>query len=504
MISVDLPEPETPGHAAEDAERDRDVDSLEVVFARVADEQGAARLAPLVRNLDAPLPGEVLAGQRGRVAGDLLRRPLRDHVAAVFAGPRTEVDEVVGGEHRALVVLDDDHRVAEVAQPVEGPDQLLVVALVQPDRGLVEHVHDADQAGADLRREADPLRLAAGERARRAGEREVADADVVEEGEPFGDLADDQASDRALGVGHLELVDPLGGGARREVAVLGDAEPADLDREALGAQAGAAAIGAGLLGHVALDPLAVALRVGLFVAALELVEDPLEAHLVGATAAEAIGVGDVVALAAGAVQEDLALALLQLLPGHVHVDAVLLGDGRDQPPPVGGDAAVPRLQRALGQREGRVGDDEVRVDHFLEAEPVAAVAGPVRRVEGEDPRLELGDRGPALEAGEFLREEQRLAASGRRPSRRRTRSRPGRRRSTPPPRPTRRAAAAGPASSPAGRRRSRCRVCTSCRERSPRRGGAARRRSAPANTPPGASARAASRTRLCGRGRPAP
>ena len=175
-------------------------------------------------HLDLALAGEVLAGQRGRVLGDLGRRARGDHVAAVLAGAGAEVDEVVGGAHRALVVLDDDHRVAEVAQPVEGRDQLLVVALVQADRGLVEHVHDADQAGADLGREADPLRLAAGERAGRAGQREVADADVLEEGEPFGDLAHDQPRDRPLGLGHLELGDPLARRPRRELAVLGDAD----------------------------------------------------------------------------------------------------------------------------------------------------------------------------------------------------------------------------------------------------------------------------------------
>ena len=227
-------------------------------------------------------------------------------------GPRSTMWSAA--QHRPLVVLDDDHGVAEVAEPVEGRDQLRVVALVEADRGLVEHVHHADQARADLGREPDPLRLAAGERPRRAREREVADADVLEEGEPFGDLAHDQPRDRALGLGQLERADPLSGRRRREGAVLGDAEPADLDREALGAQPGAAAVGAGLLRHVALDPLAVGLRVGLFVAALELVDDPLEPDLVGAAAAEPVRVGHLMALAAGAVEEDLPLGLLQLRP----------------------------------------------------------------------------------------------------------------------------------------------------------------------------------------------
>ncbi len=136
-------------------------------------------------------------------------RALGDDVAAVLAGPGTEVDDVVGGAHRALVVLDHDHRVAEVAQPLQGPDQLRVVALVQADRRLVEDVEDADQARADLGREADPLRLPAGERACRPGQVQVADADVVEEGEALLDLAHDQARDRPLGVGQLQLVDPL-------------------------------------------------------------------------------------------------------------------------------------------------------------------------------------------------------------------------------------------------------------------------------------------------------
>ena len=85
--------------------------------------------------------------------------------AAVHAGARAHVDQVVGRADRVLVVLDHDHRVAEVAQALQRLQQPVVVALVQADRGLVEHVEHARQARADLRGQADALALAARERA---------------------------------------------------------------------------------------------------------------------------------------------------------------------------------------------------------------------------------------------------------------------------------------------------------------------------------------------------
>ena len=97
---------------------------------------------------------------------DLVGRALGDHLAAVATRAGTEVDDPVGRLDRRLVVLDDEHGVAEVAQAVQRPDQPLVVALVQADRRLVEHVQHARQLAAELRREPDALRLAARQRAR--------------------------------------------------------------------------------------------------------------------------------------------------------------------------------------------------------------------------------------------------------------------------------------------------------------------------------------------------
>ena len=129
---------------------------------------------------------------------EVLDRPRVDHLAAVLAGTRSDVDDPVGRGDGVLVVLDDDEGVAEVAQAGQGLDEPVVVALVQPDARLVEHVEDTDQARADLGGQPDPLRLAAGERARRAVEAEVVEADVEEEAEAGVDLLDDAFRDLPL------------------------------------------------------------------------------------------------------------------------------------------------------------------------------------------------------------------------------------------------------------------------------------------------------------------
>jgi hypothetical protein len=134
-----------------------------------------------------------------------LDRALGDDLAAVLAGARPEVDHVVGRRDRLLVVLDDDHAVAELAQLEQRVDQPPVVALVEADRRLVQDVEDAHQLRADLRGEPDPLRLAARERRGRAVEREVADADVVEEAEPVAHFLQDLAGDLLVARGSRSI-----------------------------------------------------------------------------------------------------------------------------------------------------------------------------------------------------------------------------------------------------------------------------------------------------------
>ena len=75
----------------------------------------------------------------------------------LFTGAGPDVHDVVGGTDRLLVVLDNDQGVTEVAQPHQCLYQTPVVSLVEPDRGLVQHVEHAHQTRPDLGGKPDSL-----------------------------------------------------------------------------------------------------------------------------------------------------------------------------------------------------------------------------------------------------------------------------------------------------------------------------------------------------------
>ena len=304
------------------------------------------------RHRDRLLPREVLArdgrlvGEQPPAAGD---RPRVHDVAAVLPGTGTDVDDVVGGADGLLVVLDDDDRVAQVPQPLQGPDEALVVALVQADGGLVEDVEHAHEAAADLAGQADPLGLAARERARRAGQRQVVEADVEQELHALADFLEDPVGDHVLALGELEPRHGLDRGLDRQAAQLVDVAPADGHRQGLGLQPRPVALGAVDLPHVLLDLLARPVGLRLAVASLQPRDDPLVVGLVGAGAVEPVLVGDVHRPGARAVEDELLVLRLERLPRGLEGEPAELGHALLQPREVLAAGPGPGRQRALGR-----------------------------------------------------------------------------------------------------------------------------------------------------------
>ena len=90
------------------------------------------------RRWNGPLAAKIGTRERAvRVVEQLFRASLENQLSSVLARAWTKVDHVIGGANGLLVVLDDHHRVPEVAQVRERLEQLAVVALVQADRRLV-------------------------------------------------------------------------------------------------------------------------------------------------------------------------------------------------------------------------------------------------------------------------------------------------------------------------------------------------------------------------------
>ncbi len=150
--------------------------------------------------------GQVLARQTALDAGDLVRGAGGHDFAAANSGTRAKVDDQIGGPHRVFVVLDDDDRVAHVAQMRERVEQAIVVAGMQADRWFVEDVEDANETAADLAGQADALRFAARERRGGAAERQIVEPDVEQKAEPAANLFKHFGGDRLACFVELQLI----------------------------------------------------------------------------------------------------------------------------------------------------------------------------------------------------------------------------------------------------------------------------------------------------------
>ena len=294
-------------------------------------------------------------------------------------------------------MLDHDDGVAEIAQLVKRGEQPLIVALVQTDARFVEDVEDAGELGADLRSEADALRLAAGKRAAFAIEREVAEAHLVEKTEAQQDFPPDLAADLFLGLAQRPLVQPALRGGDGEVAELRKVKtragrPADGDGEHLRPQARPVAGAAGHAGHVLRETMARQLAFAVRIEARDLRDQTLERALGGDfLAAAQAGEGDL--LRAGAVEKRALESVAGFLERTCHrfvegggerLELVEVELGQR------GRTATPRADRHVLQFYRVVRDEQRRIEHRLRAEAVADRTGAERAVEREVARGDLG------------------------------------------------------------------------------------------------------------------
>ena len=310
---------------------------------------------------------------------------------AELARARAQIQDVVGGADRLLVVLDHQHGVAEIAQPAQRVEQAAVVALVQADRRLVEDVEHADQARADLGRQANALAFPARQRAGGPIQRQVVEADVHQEPEPLADLLEDPPRDRRLALAERQRREERRGVLDGEAHDVGDGAAADLEPERLRPQPRAAAGRTGPLGHERLDLRPRVLRLRLAIATVQHLHHALEAAVLVAE------------------EDHVPRALAELRPRLVERELVALGQRGQRLPEVRRLPPRPRRQRPGRERAGGIGHQPLGIDLPPRADAAALRAGAVRVVEREHPRRDLGEGDAALGAGQPLREDHGLA-----------------------------------------------------------------------------------------------
>ena len=274
-------------------------------------------------------------------------------------------------------------------------NEAVVVALVEADGRLVKDVEDAAQAGANLGGEADALALAAGERGGAAIEREVVEAYGAEELKALNDLAADAIGHQRLAGGELELVGGLKRAVQAECGEVGDGQAVDLDGERFGAQALAAAGGAGRSRHEVHHVLAIAVAAGFLNGVAQVSQDAVE------TGARGFALGR-------PVNQDALVGVGQVFKGFFEVDGVALRGQVDELEQVlrGGAGAEAAIEQGLRP----VSDDLGGVEVIHGAEAVALRAGAEGGVEAEAARLQLGDVEAAVGAGHGGGEKLFLAA----------------------------------------------------------------------------------------------
>ncbi len=280
---------------------------------------------------------------------------------------------------------------------------------MQADRRLVEHVHHAHQAGADLAGQANALRLAARKGVGLAVQRQVVQPHVDQKVQALAHFLENAPGDFAAPAGQIDGVEEVEAAFHRPARDFRQRLVGDEDVARLAPQALAVALRAGPRGDVARQFLAHDARIGLAVALLQVGDDAHEGMLARLRAALGqVAEGDL--LAAAAVEDDLLQVLGELLEGRLDIEVVVLGQRLDELEVVG-VAPVPAADRAAGQRQFAVGHHPVGVEILLHAQAVAGLAGPVGVVEREQARLELGQAVVADRAGIARREQHFLDAA---------------------------------------------------------------------------------------------
>src|SRR5436309_3573770 len=232
---------------------------------------------------------------------------------------------------------------------------------MQADRRLVEHIHDAGQAGADLRGEPDALRLASRERLRGTVQGQVFEADIVQELQAADDLLDDLVGDRLTLPFELEAAKEFARILERQIAYFVDRSLTDFHMPRFAPQPRAMTLRARLRVEILRKLLAHHHGVRLAITALEIRNDPLEGMLAYRRFATLGQIRESNLFLFAAVEDHLLHMLGQLIEGLLQLEGQMAGEALQQLE-VELIAPIPALDRPGRKREVRKDDHALGIE----------------------------------------------------------------------------------------------------------------------------------------------
>ncbi len=140
---------------------------------------------------------------------DFLNGSLGDDSPAKLPCAGTHIDNMIGRIHGFFIVLHHQKRVPQVPQALQGCEKPLVIALVEPDAGLVKYIQDPHKPGTYLGCQPDALCFPAGEGSRRTGKGQVIQAHIHQELQPCADLFEDLPGYRGIPGSQLQLPEEI-------------------------------------------------------------------------------------------------------------------------------------------------------------------------------------------------------------------------------------------------------------------------------------------------------
>ena len=105
---------------------------------------------------------------------------------------------MIRGIHGILVVLHHDQRVSQISKVSQRRKEFIVVLLMKADGRLIQDVQNPGQTGADLRCQADALRLTAGQCSCRTAQSQIIQSHIDKEMQPFMNFLQNLASDHPI------------------------------------------------------------------------------------------------------------------------------------------------------------------------------------------------------------------------------------------------------------------------------------------------------------------